>query len=75
MSSTPGVNLLKLFWCKFTLMFCKLDYFMNTKNIFCIGMKRSSFEKECEFMPKRSNEIDSLGLYYQNFYGSVFRVS
>ncbi len=32
------VNLIKLFWCKFTHSFCKLDRFVNVKNI-CLIIK------------------------------------
>jgi len=40
-----GVNLIKLFWRKFTFNYSKLDHFMNMSNTCCIVMKRSSFVK------------------------------
>ncbi len=32
------INLMKLFWCQFTHSFCKLDRFVNVKNI-CLIIK------------------------------------
>ncbi len=42
---TPGVDLMKLFWGKFTYPFCKLDLFRSlTKNL--IEVKLSSLQKD-----------------------------
>jgi hypothetical protein len=36
----PRVYLLKLFWCKFTYIFCKLNRFTNIGKICSIAMKK-----------------------------------
>ncbi len=41
MRSVPGVDVIKLFWCKFTHVFCKLDHFINET----IMWKVDSFQK------------------------------
>jgi len=41
-SFDPGVNLIKLFWSKFTHTFCKLDHFIKATIIFC-AVKRYRF--------------------------------
>jgi hypothetical protein len=54
----PGVNLIKLFWRKFTHAFCKLDHFKNESNICCIAMKRFSLQQiVSKFTPKEFYEI------------------
>ncbi len=44
----PGVNVIKLFWSKFTCSFCKLDHFIIEKNA-SHALKRYSFQilSEC----------------------------
>ncbi len=57
--SKSGVDLMKLFWDKFTRTFWKLDLFIDIHNIYCIGMKKSSLEKiVSKFTPKKVYEID-----------------
>ncbi len=62
----PRVNLIKLFWLKFTHTFCKLDRFINRSNTSCIALKRSSLQKRVSnFTPKKWYEIDpSLSSFY-----------
>jgi IS5 family transposase len=54
----PGVDLIKLFWCKLLLLFSKLGYFINKQ--FCyIAMKGCSLQKRVsKFTPKKCYEIN-----------------
>jgi hypothetical protein len=35
----------ELFWSKFNYTYCKLDHFINTRNICCSARKRSRLQK------------------------------
>ncbi len=52
-TTVPGVNIIKLFWNKFTHTLCKLDNFINIHIICFIAMKRVS-----KLLPKKFYEID-----------------
>jgi hypothetical protein len=55
----PGVDLVKLFYSKFTSTFCKLDHFINLSNIYDILMKSSSLQNRViKFTAKKFYEID-----------------
>jgi hypothetical protein len=54
-----GVDLTKLFCVQLLTLFCKLDHFINVRNICFIGMKRSSLQyRISKFTPKKFYEID-----------------
>jgi hypothetical protein len=53
----PRVDLIKLFWRKFTYSFCKLDLFIEIQQIQLIFIKWS-LQKVSKFMPKKFYEID-----------------
>ncbi len=58
----PGANLIKLFWQKFTHVFCKLDCCTNVAIFFSV-MKKFSFQKSINrFRPIKFYEIDSTGV-------------
>ncbi len=64
MRYAPRVNIVKLFWHKFTHTFCKLGHFINASNACCIAMKRSSFVRiVSSFTPKK---------FYVIGFGAVF---
>ncbi len=64
----PGVNLVNLFWHKFTRTFCKLVHFITISNICCIVMKRYSLQKRVsKFMSKKFYEIDPWWLCITHF--------
>jgi hypothetical protein len=44
MELATEVNLIELFWPKFTRTFCKLGYFINVNNSWPISIKRPSFK-------------------------------
>jgi hypothetical protein len=44
--------------CDFTHTFYKLDHFIHTRNICCIAMKKSSFERVDKFTPKKFYKIN-----------------
>jgi hypothetical protein len=47
------LNLIKLFWSKFTHSFCKQDTFINISHIHGIDMNRSSLQNRVsKFIPK-----------------------
>jgi hypothetical protein len=53
-----GVNLIKLFWCKFTHFFRKLEHFMAMQQILLMLIKWSSLQKRVsKFTPKLFFEI------------------
>jgi hypothetical protein len=54
-----GVDLIKLFWHKFTNNFCSLDRLLNVNNFCCTKQKRYSFKKEWVNLQKKFHEIDS----------------
>ncbi len=58
-SRKAGVDLIKLFWYKFTYSFCKLYNFIKMCYICCISIKSFSLQKRVsKFMPKKFYEID-----------------
>jgi hypothetical protein len=70
---TSEVNLIKLFWHKFTHIFCKLDRFINANNKWLSAVKRSGLQtKVSKFTPKNFCEIDSSwGQSYKTFQGRI----
>jgi hypothetical protein len=69
---SPWVDLIKLFWRKFTYSFCKLYYFIKISYICCISMKRSSLQKwVSKFMPKEFYEIDPLTKFTPKFFYDI----
>jgi hypothetical protein len=56
------------------LTFFKPDHFINTGNIRCIAMKRSSLQKEqVNLQLKSFYEIDPRGLYHKTYYRHYLR--
>jgi hypothetical protein len=51
MRSIPEVDLIKLFWHKFTHTFCRLHNYINIIIIFVLK-KDKAFKKVTKFMPK-----------------------
>ncbi len=60
-SSGFGVNLIKLFWHKFTFSFCELDVFIAMQQILCMIIKSLAFKKvwvnQCQNIFMRSTPI------------------
>ncbi len=45
LNPATGVDLIKLFWCKFKHSFCKLDLFMEVQQILRVSLKWCSLQK------------------------------
>ncbi len=68
-SANTGVNLIKLFWCKFAHTFQKAISFQSRK-IMVTLLKWSSLQKGVsKFTPKKFYEIDPWDLYHKTYYG------
>jgi hypothetical protein len=67
---TTVVELMKLFCINLFTLFCKLDLFINIRNICCITMKkRFNFqEMVSKFMSKKFYEIDPKSKSHKSFF-------
>ncbi len=76
---TSEVNLIKLFWRRFTHIFCKLDRFINANNKWLSAVKRSGLQtKASKYTPKMFCDINYWGQSYETFYGRnlpIFEIS
>jgi len=74
-----GVNLIKLFWSNFTLIFFKLDC-LTTRRFFLAALKRYSLQKRVnKFTTQKFYEIDPWSPYYKtlrshNKYNCIYSV-
>jgi hypothetical protein len=49
----PGVNLIKLYFCKFTSSFIKLDRFINVINIVSVKLNYVAYNKVLEYLRQK----------------------
>jgi len=63
----PRVDLIELFWSKFTHTFnCKLDHFINIANICALLRKDPAYNTEKVNLWKKICEIDPKMLHYKD---------